>query len=150
MKLENEELKSSNDDPFDYYYKSFRGYLPSPQARWCTVNDETKAFREICEKRPNYFICWDYGEMRKEKVIFHENLIFNQFFHLEEIFGVMMYLQNSSIRKMKKQLLIIFKSFYNGKRYDRQLDILAEPIDFNRNNKTATEKALKQKIKSFS
>jgi hypothetical protein len=35
-RLESDEAKKSGQDPFDYYYKVFRGYLPSSQARWCT------------------------------------------------------------------------------------------------------------------
>jgi 3'-phosphoadenosine 5'-phosphosulfate sulfotransferase (PAPS reductase)/FAD synthetase len=35
-RLESEDAMKSGQDPFDYYYKVFRGYLPSSQARWCT------------------------------------------------------------------------------------------------------------------
>lgn len=35
-KLISEDARKSEENPFDYYYKSFKGYLPSPQARWCT------------------------------------------------------------------------------------------------------------------
>jgi 3'-phosphoadenosine 5'-phosphosulfate sulfotransferase (PAPS reductase)/FAD synthetase len=36
-RLEDEKIESTNEDPFDFHFKSFREYLPSPQARWCTL-----------------------------------------------------------------------------------------------------------------
>lgn len=35
-RLEAADAKKSGENPFDYYYKVYRGYLPSQQARWCT------------------------------------------------------------------------------------------------------------------
>ncbi|WP_298247931.1 phosphoadenosine phosphosulfate reductase family protein [uncultured Christiangramia sp.] len=145
LKLENEELKSSNEDPFDYYYKSFRGYLPSPQARWCTSMMKLKPFENFVKKEPTISYVGIRGDEEREGYISRESNIQSIFPFRRNIWS------NDVLTKFfnpsnEKAVADYFKSFYSGKRYDRQLDILAEPIDFNRNNKTATEKALKQKL----
>lgn len=145
LKLENEELKSSNEDPFDYYYKSFRGYLPSPQARWCTSMMKLKPFENFVKKDPTISYVGIRGDEEREGYISRESNIQSIFPFRRNIWS------NDVLTKFfnpanENAVADYFKSFYNGKRYDRQLDILAEPIDFNRNNKTATEKALKQKL----
>lgn len=43
-KLESEDVTKSGQDPFDYYYKIYRGYLPSSQARWCTQKMKIEPF----------------------------------------------------------------------------------------------------------
>lgn len=145
LKLENEELKSSNDDPFDYYYKSFRGYLPSPQARWCTSMMKLKPFEKFVGKDPTISYVGIRGDEEREGYISRESNIQSIFPFRRNIWS------NDVLTKFfnpenENAVADFFKSFYSGKRYDRQLDILAEPINFNRNNKTATEKALKQKL----
>ncbi|MDT0642172.1 phosphoadenosine phosphosulfate reductase family protein [Zunongwangia sp. F363] len=145
LKLENEELKSSNEDPFDYYYKSFRGYLPSPQARWCTAMMKLKPFENFVKKDPAISYVGIRGDEEREGYISREANIQSIFPFRRNIWS------NDVLTRFfnpenEKAVADYFKNYYNGKRYDRQLDILAEPIDFNRNNKTATEKALKQKI----
>ena len=46
-KLESEDARKSGQDPFDYYYKVFRGYLPSSQARWCTKVMKIQPFEDF-------------------------------------------------------------------------------------------------------
>ncbi|MGM0934729.1 MAG: phosphoadenosine phosphosulfate reductase family protein [Bacteroidota bacterium] len=145
LKLENEELKSSNEDPFDYYYKSFRGYLPSPQARWCTAMMKLKPFEDFVKNDPTISYVGIRGDEEREGYISRESNIQSIFPFRRNIWS------NDVLTKFfnpenEKIVSDYFQNFYSGKRYDRQLDILSEPIDFNRNNKTATEKALKQKL----
>ena len=51
-KLESEDARKSGQDPFDYYYKVFRGYLPSQQARWCTERMKIQPFEAFVGDAP--------------------------------------------------------------------------------------------------
>ncbi len=51
-KLESEDARKSGQDPFDYYYKVFRGYLPSSQARWCTKVMKIQPFEDFVGDAP--------------------------------------------------------------------------------------------------
>lgn len=47
IKLESQEAKDSGEDPFDFYYKAYRGYLPSSVARWCTKKMKLEPFERF-------------------------------------------------------------------------------------------------------
>jgi len=51
-RLESEDARKSGQDPFDYYYKIFRGYLPSSQARWCTKVMKIEPFEAFVGDAP--------------------------------------------------------------------------------------------------
>jgi hypothetical protein len=51
-KLESAEARDANQNPFDYYYKVFRGYLPSSQARWCTRQMKIAPFEAFVGDTP--------------------------------------------------------------------------------------------------
>lgn len=51
-RLESEDAMKSGQDPFDYYYKIFRGYLPSSQARWCTKVMKIEPFERFVGDAP--------------------------------------------------------------------------------------------------
>lgn len=51
-KLKAEEAGKSGQDPFDYFYKVFRGYLPSSQARWCTQRLKIEPFEAFVGGAP--------------------------------------------------------------------------------------------------
>src|SRR5690606_6831241 len=44
--LKSEEALNSGEDPFDFYYKAYRGYLPSSVARWCTKKMKLEPFEK--------------------------------------------------------------------------------------------------------
>ncbi len=52
VKLESEDARKSGQDPFDYYYKIFRGYLPSSGARWCTQRMKIEPFEVFVGDTP--------------------------------------------------------------------------------------------------
>jgi uncharacterized pyridoxamine 5'-phosphate oxidase family protein len=40
-------IKNNHFAPFDYFYKSYKGYLPSSNARWCTKKLKLEPFEEF-------------------------------------------------------------------------------------------------------
>ncbi len=45
-RLISKDAEKSKENPFDYYYKIYRGYLPSPTARWCTAQMKLDPFEK--------------------------------------------------------------------------------------------------------
>ncbi len=145
IKLENEELKNSNENPFDYYYKSFRGYLPSPQARWCTALMKLKPFEKFVNGEPTISYVGIRGDEEREGYISRESNIQSIFPFRRNIWS------NDVLSKFfdpenQKQVEDFLNSYHKGNKYDRFVNLLNEPIDFNLNNKAETEKLLKRKI----
>lgn len=145
LKLENEELKSSKDAPFDYYFKSFRGYLPSPQARWCTALMKLKPFEKFVNGEPAVSYVGIRGDEEREGYISRESNIQSIFPFRKNIWSndVLTKLFNP---KNQEQVLSFFNSYHKGNKFDKVLDILNEPINFDRNYKAETAKAIKSKL----
>ncbi len=50
--LTHRDVGKSEVDPFSFFYKSFRGYLPSPTARWCTAMMKLSPFETFVGDTP--------------------------------------------------------------------------------------------------
>lgn len=68
-RLESVEAKKSGQDPFDYYYKVFRGYLPSSQARWCTKLMKIEPFEAFVGDAPTLSYVGIRGDEDREGYI---------------------------------------------------------------------------------
>jgi hypothetical protein len=68
-RLESEEARKSGQDPFDYYYKVFRGYLPSSQARWCTNLMKIQPFEAFVGTSPTLSYVGIRGDEDREGYI---------------------------------------------------------------------------------
>lgn len=145
LKLENDELKGSNESPFDFYYKSFRGYLPSPQARWCTALMKIKPFEKFVNGDPTISYVGIRGDEDREGYISKESNIQSIFPFRRNIWSndVMTKFFNPNNQTQIEDYL---SSYHKGNNFDRFINIMNEPIDFNLNNKAETEKVLKRKL----
>ena len=68
-RLESDEAMKSGQDPFDYYYKVFRGYLPSSQARWCTKLMKIEPFEAFVGDAPTLSYVGIRGDEDREGYI---------------------------------------------------------------------------------
>lgn len=50
--LKSEDAEKTNENPFDHYYKAYRGYLPSSVARWCTKQMKLDPFEKFVGETP--------------------------------------------------------------------------------------------------
>jgi len=142
--LKNEEIDSTGDDPFDLYFKSFRGYLPSPQARWCTSIMKLKPFEKFVNGEPTVSYVGIRGDEDREGYISREK-------NIQSIFPFRKNIWSSDVMslffdpKRKEQILSNFSQYHKGKKLDNIVSILNEPITFDRNFKSETEIVLKRK-----
>ena len=148
LRLENDELKGSNESPFDFYYKSFRGYLPSPQARWCTALMKLKPFEKFVNGEPTVSYVGIRGDEDREGYISRQENIQSIFPFRKNIWS------NDVMHKLfnpenQKTVLDFYGTHYNGKKLDKVFDIFSEPISFNRNYRMETERIIKRKANSL-
>jgi hypothetical protein len=68
-RLESEAALKSGQNPFDYYYKVFRGYLPSSQARWCTKLMKIEPFEAFVGEAPTLSYVGIRGDEDREGYI---------------------------------------------------------------------------------
>ena len=144
LRLENDELKGSNESPFDFYYKSFRGYLPSPQARWCTALMKLKPFEKFVNGEPTVSYVGIRGDEDREGYISRQENIQSIFPFRKNIWS------NDVMHKLfnpenQKTVLDFYGAYYNGRKLDRVSDIFSEPISFDRNYRMETERIIKNK-----
>ncbi|MEH6764683.1 MAG: phosphoadenosine phosphosulfate reductase family protein [Aequorivita antarctica] len=142
--LKNEEIDSTGDDPFDFYFKSFRGYLPSPQARWCTSIMKLKPFEKFVNGEPTVSYVGIRGDEDREGYISREK-------NIQSIFPFRKNIWSSDVMSLffdpsrQEQILSNFSQYHKGKKLDNIVSILNEPINFDRNFKSETEIVLKRK-----
>lgn len=147
LKLDNPDMKSTNDDPFDFYFKSFRGYLPSAQARWCTALMKLKPFEKFVNGEPTVSYVGIRGDEEREGYISRES-------NIQSIFPFRRNIWSNDVLvkffgpKNHENVLSYFNSYHKGNKLDKVVDILNEPITFDRNRKLETEKKIKFKLNS--
>ncbi|KAB7530299.1 phosphoadenosine phosphosulfate reductase family protein [Flagellimonas olearia] len=143
-RLENIETSSTGDNPFDFYFKSFRGYLPSPQARWCTAMMKLKPFEDFIKDDPTISYVGIRGDEDREGYISRKENIQSIFPFRKNIWS------NDIITKFfhpngNDDILEILSNFHKGQKMDRIKSLVQEPISMDRNERKETEKILKHK-----
>lgn len=144
QKLENKEISSTGDNPFDFYFKSFRGYLPSPQARWCTAMMKLKPFEDFIKDSPAISYVGIRGDEDREGYVSRKENIqsifpFRRNIWSNDIISQFFLPQNNGTT------IQLFSEFYKGDKIDRIANIVNEPYSLNKNDRKETEKILKSK-----
>lgn len=144
-RLEDKKIKNTNEDPFDYHYKSFRGYLPSPQARWCTALMKLKPFEKFVGKKPTVSYVGIRGDEQREGYISRES-------NIQSIFPFRSNIWSQDVLKRifnpenQEQLLSYYSEYFNGDKLDKINSIFSKPISFNRNYRLEAERIIREKL----
>lgn len=144
-RLEDKKIKNTNEDPFDYHYKSFRGYLPSPQARWCTALMKLKPFEKFVGKKPTVSYVGIRGDEQREGYISRES-------NIQSIFPFRRNIWSQDVLKRifnpenQEQLLSYYSEYFNGDKLDKINGIFSKPISFNRNYRLEAERIIREKL----
>ncbi|MEM6734569.1 MAG: phosphoadenosine phosphosulfate reductase family protein [Bacteroidota bacterium] len=144
-KLENKEISSTGDNPFDFYFKSFRGYLPSPQARWCTAMMKLKPFEDFIKDSPAISYVGIRGDEDREGYISRKENIQSIFPFRRNIWSndiISNFLHPDSMQNV----ISIFSNYHKNSKIDRIVSIVREPFSLDRNHRKETEKKLKFKV----
>ncbi|MHA7056448.1 phosphoadenosine phosphosulfate reductase domain-containing protein [Aquimarina sp. M1] len=144
QKLENKEISSTGDNPFDFYFKSFRGYLPSPQARWCTSMMKLKPFEDFIKDSPAISYVGIRGDEDREGYVSRKDNIQSIFPFRRNIWSNDV-ISNFFHPDNNENAISYFSEFYKGAKIDRIASIIQEPYSLNRNDRKETDKILKSK-----
>lgn len=144
-----EEAQNSSENPFDFFYKSFRGYIPSPTARWCTNMMKLQPFEKyVGTETPTLSYVGIRGDEEREGYISKKNNIQSIFPFRRNIWS------EDVLRKLfhpdnHQTVMDFYSELYKGKRLDKVADLLNSPITFEHHQRTATERQIKYKLDSL-
>ncbi|WP_375241291.1 phosphoadenosine phosphosulfate reductase family protein [Polaribacter sp.] len=144
-RLEDEKIESTNEDPFDFHFKSFRGYLPSPQARWCTSLMKLKPFENFVGDSPTASYVGIRGDEQREGYISKKDTIqsifpFRKNIWSQDVLYKIFHPENQA------QLLDYYSQYFKGNKLDKINRIFSSPISFNRNYRLEKERIVKEKL----
>lgn len=146
VKLIAKDAKESSENPFDYFYKSYRGYLPSPTARWCTNMMKLQPFEDfIGTETPTLSYVGIRGDEDREGYISRKNNIqsifpFRRNIWSEDVLKKLFHPDNYKI------VLDFYSAIFKGERLDKVVELLNIETTFDRNFKIATERQIKYKL----
>ena len=143
--LEDEKIESTNEDPFDFHFKSFRGYLPSPQARWCTALMKLKPFEKFVSGKPTVSYVGIRGDEQREGYISREKNIQSIFPFRRNIWSQDV-LEKIFNPENHDQLMAYYSQFIKGNKLDKIEAVFSKPINFNRNYRLEKERIIKEKL----
>ena len=147
-RLKDEKIESTNEDPFDFHYKSFRGYLPSPNARWCTALMKLKPFEKFVAGKPTVSYVGIRGDEQREGYISRESNIQSIFPFRKNIWSQDV-LEKIFDPENQEQLLTYFSQHFKGSQLDKVDNIFSVPISFNLNYRLQKERIIKEKLDSL-
>ena len=145
-KLVAKDARSSSENPFDFFYKSFRGYLPSPTARWCTSMMKLQPFEEfIGTETPTISYVGIRGDEDRDGYISKKKNIQSVFPFRRNIWS------EDVLHKLfnpvnQTAILDYYQSVFKGKNLDKVQELLNAEITFERHQRLATERQIKYKL----
>ncbi len=148
-KLVAEDAKASSENPFDFFYKSFRGYVPSPTARWCTNHMKLQPFEKfIGNETPTLSYVGIRGDEDREGYVSKKNNIQSIFPFRRNIWSA------DVLRKLfnpanNETVYDFYSSVYKGERLDKVMSLLDSEITFDRHQRLATERQIKHKLEGL-
>ena len=147
-RLEDHKIKNSGEDPFDFYFKSFRGYLPSPQARWCTAMMKLKPFEKMVSGKPTISYVGIRGDEQREGYISRQD-------NIQSIFPFRRNIWSQDVLKKifnpenQEQLLSFYSQFFNGSKLDKVKAEFSKPISFDLNLRLQAERIINEKLETL-
>ncbi|PTS96653.1 phosphoadenosine phosphosulfate reductase, partial [Pedobacter sp. HMWF019] len=115
------------DNPFDFYYNQYGGYLPSANARWCTKKLKIEPFEKFIGAIPTISYVGIRGDEDREGYISSKSTIQSIFPFRENIWSedvINRVLSNNDQHKLLK----IYKEFLTQDLYQKAADIIKTPL----------------------
>jgi len=147
-KLEAEGAVQSGKNPFDFYYNSYRGYLPSNVARWCTKKLKLDPFEKFVGDSPTVSYVGIRGDEDREGYISTKANIqsifpFRRNIWSEEI--IKRVLANTN----RTEVSDLYSSHLNGQELDKVTNIVNEDLQLIERNKEHNRRVTLDKLDSL-
>jgi len=142
--LKAEDAAKANENPFDYYYKSYRGYLPSSVARWCTKKMKLDPFERFVGDDPVISYVGIRGDEDREGYISKKSNIQSIFPFRRNIWS------EDVVRKMlangnRQHLQDLYASHLSGAALDRAVGIIESELVLDARNPQQNRRAFLDK-----
>ncbi|WP_416866899.1 MAG: phosphoadenosine phosphosulfate reductase family protein [Imperialibacter sp.] len=144
-RLESDDARAVGENPFDYYYKIYRGYLPSNVARWCTKKMKLEPFEKFVGDNSVVSYVGIRGDEDREGYISRKANIqsifpFRQNIWSEEVVKDM--LSNAQT----EEVIELYAGMLSGEAFDKATKILRTPLEFIERNPEHNRKILLEKL----
>ena len=142
--LKSEDAEKANENPFDYYYKAYRGYLPSSVARWCTKQMKLDPFEKFVGDDPVISYVGIRGDEDREGYISKKTNIQSIFPFRRNIWSedvVRKVLANTNRENLKG----IYSQLLTGKSLDQVVKIVEEELTLDPRNPQQIRRAYLEK-----
>ena len=147
-KLKPDDAKKADDNPFDHYYKAYRGYLPSSVARWCTKKMKLEPFENFVGDDPVVSYVGIRGDEDREGYISKKSNIQSIFPFRKNIWSedvVRKVLANSN----RGAFLDLYSSYASGSDLDKASGIIKSTLSLELRNPQQNKKAFHQKLNTL-
>jgi 3'-phosphoadenosine 5'-phosphosulfate sulfotransferase (PAPS reductase)/FAD synthetase len=144
-RLESEDAMKSGQDPFDYYYKIFRGYLPSSQARWCTKEMKIEPFEAFVGDAPTLSYVGIRGDEDREGYLSKKTNIQAIFPFRRNIWSedvIRMVLDNDRM----EHVVDLYAAELSGTKLDLVAQVVRKPIEHIANDRMGNAKRQAEKL----
>jgi 3'-phosphoadenosine 5'-phosphosulfate sulfotransferase (PAPS reductase)/FAD synthetase len=142
--LKSEDAAKANENPFDYYYKAYRGYLPSSVARWCTKQMKLDPFEKFVGDDPVISYVGIRGDEDREGYISKKTNIQSIFPFRRNIWSedvVRKLLANGNRDGLKE----IYRQHLSGGELDRVVGIIDKELSLEPRNPPQNRRAFLEK-----
>lgn len=138
----------TNENPFDHYYKAYRGYLPSSVARWCTKKMKLEPFETFVGNDPVISYVGIRGDEDREGYISKKANIQSIFPFRRNIWSEDVIRQVLSNNK-REHLLDLYSSYTSGSELDKIAKIIKEELVLEVRNPLQNKKVIHQKLNAL-
>lgn len=143
--LISEDANLAGENPFDYYYKAYRGYLPSSVARWCTKQMKLDPFEKFVGTDPVVSYVGIRGDEDREGYISKKSNIQSIFPFRRNIWS------EDVVRKIlangnREQLKSIYSNLSSGTQLDKLVAIIDSELTLEERNPNQNRRAFLDKL----
>lgn len=142
--LKSDDADKANENPFDYYYKAYRGYLPSSVARWCTKQMKLDPFEKFVGDDAVVSYVGIRGDEDREGYISRKTNIQSIFPFRRNIWSedvVRKILANGNRELLKE----IYGNHLSGTLLDRAVNIIGAELNLEARNPQQNKRAFMEK-----
>lgn len=140
-----EDASKTDENPFDHFYKAYRGYLPSSVARWCTKKMKLEPFENFVGDDPVVSYVGIRGDEDREGYISKKSNIQSIFPFRRNMWSedvIQRVLSNTN----HEQLLDLYTPYVQGKELDRIAGIINEKLILEVRNPLQNKKVFHSKL----
>lgn len=145
IRLESEEAQRAGKNPFDFYYKAFRGYLPSNMARWCTKKMKIEPFEKFVGDAPTVSYVGIRGDEDREGYISAKENIQSIFPFRKNIWSEEL-IEDVFEPKNREEIKELFSNYTSGAAFDKVASVIDRELLFQERNNMYNRSLLLDKL----